>query len=196
MQKYMQDAEASYVSAVRYQKKFVLAHFNLALLYAAPSSNRMDAAIAELRQCTKYDPQYAPGFLMLGKLLYGVRDFDGAIVNLGRFLELEPAVKEVRVLQGNSYLQSGKPEGVARAEESFRAAVGVDSTYADGVYSLAASLATQGKNDEAAMWFRKARVLAEGHPDKTAIVHQADAFFARTGLPPTLAVADSTAKKG
>jgi superkiller protein 3 len=204
--KYLQDAEASYVAAIRCQKRFVLAHFNLAMLYAAPASNRMDQAISELRQCTKLDPQYAPGFLMLGKLLYGINDFEGAITNLGRFLELEPRAKEVRVLLGNAYLQSGKPDAVPRAEESFRAAVGLDSTYADGAYSLAAALATEMKNDEAAVWFRRARTLAEGNPDKAAIVRQADAFFARTGLPAAAPAAspapgsptagDSTVAKG
>jgi tetratricopeptide (TPR) repeat protein len=206
--KFMQDAETEYATAVRYQKKFVLAHFNLAVIYADPKSNRTDQAIAELRQCTKYDPQYAPAFVLLGKLLYGIGDFEGAIKNLSRFLELDPAVKEVRVLLGNAYLQSGQPGAVPRAEESFRAAVGVDSTYVDAIYSVAVALATQMKNEEAAKWFRRARALAVGKPDKVAIVQQADEFFARTGLPlagPTAEsaaapavppAADSTAAKG
>ena len=41
----------------------------------------------------------------------------------------------------------------------------------------------QADQAASAAWFRKARSLAVGKPDKAAIVKQADAFFARTGLP-------------
>jgi hypothetical protein len=64
------------------------------------------------------------------------------------------------------------------------------------VYSLAVALATEMKNDEAAVWFRRARSLALGKPDKAPIVKQADAFFARTGLPASSPAADSSVAKG
>lgn len=194
-QKHVQDAEASFAAAVRYQKKFVLAHYNLANLYN--NTNRTDQAISELNQCVKLDPQFFPGFVLLGKISYDRGDFEGAIQNLSRFTELDPTAKEPRVLLGNAYLQSGREDAVVRAEESFRAAVGIDSTYIDGVYSVAVALASQNKNEEAAPWFRRAVTLAEGQADKAPIVKQAKDFFARTGLPPTGpgSAADSAAVK-
>ena len=181
-QKRMQDAEASFAAAIRYQQKFVLAHYNLANLYNA--TGRTDQAITELRQCVKYDPQFFPAFVLMGKLLYERRDFEGAIQNLTRFTELSPAAPQPRVLLGNAYLQSGREDALVRAEESFRAAVGIDSTYIDAVYSVAVALASQNKNEEAAQWFRRAVRLCEGRTDKAPILKQASEFFARTGLPP------------
>ena len=191
----LQDAESSFAAAARNQKKFVLAHYNLASIYAG--TGRPDQAIAELRQCTKYDPQYFPAFVLMGKLMYERRDFEGAIQNLTRFTELSPASPQPRVLLGNAYLQSGREDALVRAEESFRAAVGIDSTYIDAIYSVAVALASQNKNEEAAPWFRRAVRLSEGRNDKGPIVKQANDFFARTGLPPVGpgSEADSTAAK-
>jgi tetratricopeptide (TPR) repeat protein len=194
-QQHLQDAEAEFAAAVRYQKKFVLAHYNLATVYAA--TNRPDQAITELGQCTKGDPQFFPAFVLLGKLQYERRDFEGAIASLTRFTELDPTSAQPRILLGNAYLQSGREDALVKAEEAFRAAVGIDSTYIDAVYSVAVALASQNKNEEAAQYFRRAVALSAGRADKEPILKQADRFFARTGLPEQApSAADSAASSG
>lgn len=188
----LQDAEVAYASAVRHQQDFVLAHYNLGHIYAV--TGRPDQAMVELRRAAEGDPQFSLAFILLGKVAYETGDFETASSNLARALELVPAAKELHVLLGNARLQSGAPDALTQAEASFRASVEVDSTYADGLYSLGMCLAAQGRNEEAAGFLRRARPLVEGRPDQSSMMQQLDAFFARTGLPP--AAPDSAATQG
>lgn len=188
----LQEAETSFASAVRLQKKFVLAHYNLGHVYFR--TDRPDQAVTELRRAIEHDETFFPAYILLGQIQYGSGDFAGAIPNLTRAIELVPSSVELRVLLGNSLLQAGGPDAMTRAEAEFRAAVGVDSTSVDALYSLGMSLAAQNKNDEAAEFFRRTRPLAAGRPEHSAVVRQVDDFFVRTGLPPggAEAAADTT----
>jgi len=177
----LKDAESCYLEAIRHQRKFVLAHYNLAHLYSL--TDRRGEAMAEIRICLEHDPQFLLGYVLLGRLAYDAGDFETAVANLGRARELDPLTKELRVLLGNAYLQSGDERAVPAAETEFRAAVGIDSSYVDAVYSLGMTLALQEKSEEAAPWFRRARALAADQPDKAAMLKVVDDFFARTGLP-------------
>jgi len=177
----LQDAETAYASAVRHQEDFVLAHYNLGHIYAV--TGRPDQAMVELRRAAEGDPQFPLAFILLGKLAYEAGDFEAATSNLTRALELVPTAKEMHVLLGNARLQSGAPDALAQAEGAFRAAVDVDSTYVDGLYSLGMCLAAQGRNEEAAAFLRRARPFVEGRPDQAAMMEHLDSFFARTGLP-------------
>jgi superkiller protein 3 len=177
-----QEAESSYLAAIRAEGDFVLAHYNLGILYER--TGRIDQALAEYRRCVDEDPQFYYGFVSLGKLLYEQQDPEGAVANLSRALEMDPSTKELRVLLGNAYLQSDRPDGKQLAENEFRAAAGIDPDYLDAVYSVGVALAAQNRNDEAAEWFAKARTLAEGNPDKAAILQQVERFFREYGEPP------------
>jgi tetratricopeptide (TPR) repeat protein len=164
----------------------VLAHYNLAVIYA--NSNRKEQALTEVRRAVEEDPQFIQGYVLLGQLSYEAGDFESAIQNLTRATELTPGMKELQelhVLLGNAYLQSGREDGLPSAEKEFRTAVEIDTTYVDGLYSLGMSIASQGREDEAVQWFRKARPLAEGRPEFVALLRQLDAFTQRTGLSTT-----------
>ncbi len=188
----LQDAETAYASAVRHQDDFVLAHYNLGHIYAV--TGRPDQAMVELRRAAEGDPQFSLAFILLGKVAYDVGDFETAAANLARAVEMVPTAKELHVLLGNARLQSGAPDALAQAEGSFRTAVEVDTTYVDGLYSLGMCLAAQGRNEEAAVFLRRAVPFVEGRPDHASMLQQMDSFFARTGLPAS--APDSAAAPG
>jgi tetratricopeptide (TPR) repeat protein len=89
----------------------------------------------------------------------------------------------VRVHLGNAYLRSGR-EGAARlAENEYRAAVGIDPDYIDGLYSLAVSLAAQEKHEEALPTFEKVWRLTADRPDHP--IHQRiDEYFEKANYTP------------
>ncbi|HMB71667.1 MAG TPA: tetratricopeptide repeat protein [bacterium] len=169
------EAEAEFLVAIEQQPKFVLAHYNLGVIYQR--TGRDDQALAQFRRCVDYDPQFYPGFVGLGDILYKTGDFENAIANLERALELSPSQKQLRVVLGNALLQSGRPDAAKSAESEFRAAVGIDSTYVDGVYNLGVALAAQERTQEAAEQFRLARDLASGNPEKEGLVSQVERFL-------------------
>ena len=178
----MKEAEEAFAAAVREEKEFVLAHYNLGKIYER--SGRIDQALAEYRRCVDYDRQYTLAYIDLGKILYESGDMDGAIANLSRALELEPGVKEVRVLLGNAYMRTTQ-EGSARlAENEYRAAVGIDPTYIDGLYSLGLSLATQGRHDEAIPWFERVLELKAGQ-EENVMTRTVREYFRQVGYTPT-----------
>jgi len=175
------EAEASFAAAVRAEKEFVPAHYNLGKIFE--KTDRIDLALEQYRACVENDDQYTLAFIDLGKLLYARGDMDGAIANLTRALELEPGLKEVRVLLGNAYMQS-KVEGNLRlAENEYRASIGIDPTYVDGIYSLGVSLQAQGRHDEAIGWFEQVLDLLEGD-EKNGLVKMVRQYFEVIGHTP------------
>jgi tetratricopeptide (TPR) repeat protein len=167
-----EEAEAAFAAAVEAEKKFVPARYNLGKIYE--KSGRVDLAVAEYRTCTELDDQYTVAYIDLGKILYERVDIAGAIENLSRALELEPGFKEVRVLLGNAYMQSTVEGNLKLAENEYRASVGIDPTYVDGIYSLGVSLQAQGRHQEAIEWFEQVLELLEGEEDHGLVkmVHQ------------------------
>jgi tetratricopeptide (TPR) repeat protein len=176
-----QEAEASFTAAVRAEKAFVPAHYNLGKIYE--STERVDLALAEYAACIEYDDQYTLAFIDMGRLLYGKNDIPSAIEKLTRALELEPSLKEVRVLLGNSYMQSNVEGNLRLAENEYRAAVGIDPTYVDGIYSLGVSLQSQGRHPEAVEWFEQVLDLLEGEEDH-GLVKMVNEYFAVIGHTP------------
>jgi tetratricopeptide (TPR) repeat protein len=174
------EAEREFATAVELQKDFVLARYNLGKMYQ--ESGRIEQALAQFRQCVDYDDQFRPAFIDIGKILYGSGDFDGAVQSFGRFVELYPASKEIRVYLGNSYLQSSDPNRLPNAEKEFRAAVGIDPEYLEGVYALGTILALQNRREEAIDWYTQALDLAA--PEDEAITQAILAYFEKVGHTP------------
>lgn len=177
----VEEAEAQFSEAVRLQKKFVLARYNLGKI--RENSGRTDEALAEYRRCVKDDPQFTPAFLDLGLILAASGDVDAAIPNFERVLELDPTFKQVRVHLGNAYLRSEREGGARLAENEFRAAVGIDPTYLDAVYSLGVALISQSRTDEAIEWFEKALEISAATPDHP-IHRKIRAYFEEIGHTP------------
>jgi hypothetical protein len=97
-------------------------------------------------------------------------------------IELQPAVKEIRVRLGNSYFQSGTPDALTKAEEEYRAAVGIDEHYVDALYSMGVLLTQADRAEEGATWFRRA--LQESPPDsETVVTRQIRQYFETSGIP-------------
>ena len=164
-----EEAESHYVASLENEKRWVVdknvvvARFNLGKSYLRRGLT--EPALAEFRKCVDRDDQFFLAWFDIGRTLYDSGDFEGAIPAFTRYLELDPARKEVRVFLGNSFLQSSSEDRLAQAEEQFRAAVGVDRDYVDAVYSLGVVLSLQGKADEAAVEFEHAYRLTAGRPD-------------------------------
>jgi len=186
-------AESSFVRAIRYQKRFVLAHYNLGVLYM--NSGRKDDAIAQFRRAVDYDDQFYPAFLELGLLLAETGDNDGAITNLERTLELAPTLKRVRVHLGNAYLRSGREGSAQLAENEFKAAVGIDPDYVDGLYSLGVAYATQGRQDDAVAQFDRVYRLTADDPEGR-IHKQVVAYFKEIGHTPPDSTQAGTGSSG
>jgi tetratricopeptide (TPR) repeat protein len=178
--KRLQEAEVQFSAAVEAQDKFVLARYNLGKIYE--ETGRTDQALAQYRRCVDLDPQFIFGYMDAGRILEESGDFEGAITNYKRAIELQPAVKELRVHLGNSYFQSGRPDGIEKAEGEYRAAIGIDENYVDALYSLGVLMAGAQRHEEGATWFRRA-LLASGPGADTDITRQIRKYFAATGIP-------------
>jgi len=169
------EAEAEFKLATSHQSKFVQAHYNLAVIYR--DSDRPEQALAEFRKCVELDPQFYYAYLGMGQMYYDSGDFEDAVTNITRALELSPTQKELRVLLGNALLQTGRPDAPQQAEEAFRAAVSIDSTYVDAVYNLGVALAAQNRPADAAKCFRDVLELTENNPAKSNLVEHVNRFL-------------------
>lgn len=174
------EAEAEFAAAVEAQDKFVLARYNLGKIYEG--SGRVDQALAQYRRVVDLDPQFVYAHMDLGKILEESGDFPGAIASYERALELQPTIKELRVRLGNSYFKSQEADAMRRAEEQYRTAVGIDSTYVDALYSLAVVLTSESRGDEAVPWFRRA-LLASGPDADTQVTRQIRQYFKQSAIP-------------
>lgn len=170
-----ENAESEFLEAVKHQSKFVQAHYNLAILYR--DSGRTEQALREFRACVDQDPQFYYAYLAMGQMQFGLGDMEGAVANLGRALELAPAQKELRVLYGNALMQSGQSDGPARAEQEFRAAVGIDAGYVDAAYNLALSLLAQDKTAEAKDQFQRVLQLTRDDPTRAQMVERVNGLL-------------------
>lgn len=182
------DAMREYELAVEYQPKFVLANYNIGTLQQ--EAGNTDAALTAYRKCVDHDPQFFYAYLGMGDILYASGDFENAISNLERALELAPTQKEIRVLLGNAYLQSGRPDAASQAEAEFRAALGVDPAYVDAVYNLGVSLHAQNRVDEAAVQFRHVLELVEGNAARAGMTQQVNSFLQQYADSSTAAAQD------
>ena len=163
------EAEKELVLALENPKKWetteglVAARYTLGARYL--TTNRPELALKQFRQCVDADDQCLPAWFDIGRILYESGDFDGSIAPFTRYLELDPGRKEARVFLGNALLQSSAEDHLAKAEVEFRAAVGVDPEYVEGLYSLGMILALQGKMDAAEREFAHAYRLTADKPD-------------------------------
>jgi superkiller protein 3 len=181
------DAESCFARAIQHQKKFALARYNLALIYK--NSGRAEPALEQFRSVVEIDPQFYPAFLEIGLSEAAAGNSDAAVAAFNRVLELAPRFKEVRVYLGNAYLTSGKEDGPQLAEREFRAAVGIDPEYVDGLYSLGVALAMQERQEDAVKEFDKVYRLTSSMPEHDVVRRKVEEYFKKIGYTP----ADTTA---
>jgi tetratricopeptide (TPR) repeat protein len=164
----LQEAEGAFEKAVDLQKRFDVARLNLGIIYR--DTGRPEEALEQWRQAVKDNDRFDLAFLEIGLLESERNNPDAAIPAFERVLELKPTAKQVRVHLGNAYLRSGREGGLRLAENEYRAAVGIDPDYVDGLYSLAVSLAAQEKHEEALATFEKVWHLTADSPEHP--IHQ------------------------
>lgn len=175
------EAEQAFASAVQRNKKFDVARLNLGLIYK--QTGRPDEALEQWTAAVEANDQFDLGFLQIGLLEAERGDQEGAIASFSRVLELKPTAKTVRVHLGNAYLRSGRDGAPQLAENEFRAAVGIDPEYVDGLYSLGVALATQERQEEAIREFEKVWNITAETPDDP--IHQRiAAYFDQIGYKP------------
>ena len=140
----------------------------------------------------KGNDQFDLAFLQIGLLSAEAGKHDESIEAFARVLELKPTAKTVRVHLGNAYMRSGREGAMQLAENEFRAAIGIDPEYADGLYSLGVVLATQERQDEAIPHFEKAFHVTAAHPENP--VHERiQAYFQQIGHTPAAPEAEAEA---
>jgi tetratricopeptide (TPR) repeat protein len=174
------EAEKEYDAAIKAQDKFVLARYNLGKVYE--QTGRVDQALAQYRRAVDLDPQFFPAHMDIGKILETSGDIDGAITSYKRALELQPTIKELRVRLGNTYFKKGGPENLKQAEDEYRAAAGIDSTYVDALYSMGVVVTGEGREAEGAGWFRRA-LQASGEGADNEITRIIRRYFKEKGIP-------------
>jgi tetratricopeptide (TPR) repeat protein len=158
-----QEAEGAFEKAVEHQKNFDVARLNLGIIYR--DTGRPDLALEQWRRAVKDNDQFDLAYLEIGLVEAGRGNAEAAIPAFERVLELRPTAKQVRVHLGNAYMTSGRSGAVQLAENEYRAAVGIDPDYVDGLYSLAVALAAQEKHDEALATFEKVWRLTLDSPE-------------------------------
>ena len=178
--KRLKEAEAEFSAAVEAEDKFVLARYNLGKIYE--QTGRVDQALAQYRRTVDLDSQFFPGYMDIGIIMETSGDIPGSITNYKRALELQPTIKELRVRLGNSYFKAAGPENLKLAEAEYRAAVGIDSTYVDALYSMGVLLTGEGREGEGAVWFRRA-LVSSGKDADTEITRVIRRYFQEKGIP-------------
>ncbi|HMB67723.1 MAG TPA: tetratricopeptide repeat protein [bacterium] len=158
-----QEAENAFEKAIEHEKKFDVARLNLGIIYR--DTGRPDLALEQWRQAVKDNDQFDLAYLEIGLLESQRGNVDAAIPAFERVLELRPTAKQVRVHLGNAYLTSGRDGASQLAENEYRAAIGIDPEYVDGLYSLAVALAAQERHDEALATFEKVWRLTLDRPE-------------------------------
>ena len=122
-------------------------------LYAAllASQKRHREALEEINQALRLDPLSLPNNAEVVRTLYYARDYDGALAQAQKAIQLDPAYYRIHFWLGRVYAQKGMhQEAIDESERVLKATP--DSTL--GLTELAYSLAAAGKTARARMILR------------------------------------------
>jgi TolB-like protein/Flp pilus assembly protein TadD len=117
-------------------------------LYAAllASQKRHREALDEINQAMRLDPLSLPNNAEVVRTMYYARDYDGALAQAQKAMQLDPAYYRIHFWLGRVYAQKGMyQKAVDESERVLKATP--DSTL--GLTELAYSLAAQGRTAEA-----------------------------------------------
>lgn len=152
----LDDAAASYRTALRLRPGYANAHFNLGtVLYRQRS---LDAAEASLRQAVVINPDYAEAHNNLGNVLREQGRTDEAASCYRKAVSLKPDYAEAH---NNLGLVSGQDEAIG----CFHKAVACNPDYLEAHFNLATAHLEQGRPEQAASGYRRALVLKPDYPD-------------------------------
>lgn len=132
-------ALAEYQKALQIKPELAQAHFGLAVVYLQQGQN--DQALAELEQFQKYDDgsdklATAQANIYLGAINLDKGDYEAALVEYQKALQVNPALPAAHFGVGLIYAQLGQKEQAIKALEQFQ-------QYDDGTNSAMTDQATQ-----------------------------------------------------
>ncbi|MDX6497583.1 MAG: protein O-GlcNAc transferase [Blastocatellia bacterium] len=148
-------AETEARRALRIDAGAVEAHTLLGIILAARGNANAEAADA-LSQAIALNPASFDAHFYLGRVLYVMKDYAGAVKALRAAMKLNPRQPEARFFLGTALESAGDSEG-AMAE--YQGLVASDANSAIGLLGLGALLVKRGKVDEAIDALRRAVTL-------------------------------------
>ncbi len=153
---------ASFQEAVRLDPSSALYHNTLGVVYLHYLSKPTEAQ-AEFQKAIDLDPAYAEAVTNLGVTLAQQGRWEDAIAAYRKAISLPiyPSPEIAYANLGWAYLNLGKPR---EAEESYRAAIQLQPSFAQAYYFLGVVLDREGRKDEAKVAFRRARDLDPDSP--------------------------------
>jgi tetratricopeptide (TPR) repeat protein len=171
----------SFTKAIEADAKDYSAHFNLALAYGF--LKRDAEGIAEYRKTLELQPGLVPAEINEGMLLFRQKRPAEALPLLEDAARQKPGDFQARYYLAQCQLETGP---LAKAEENFQAALGIDPKSAPAELGLAHVLARQGKLADAAPHFRQSAQLDAGHRD--ALLELAALYEQNRQIPEALAI--------
>jgi tetratricopeptide (TPR) repeat protein len=105
------------------------------------------ASLKDLRQVTKIDPWFGPGYLLMGLAYMQLQDWSQAQWAFGEVTKVEPANAEAYLGLGSAL---NEQKGYAAAQKALEQCLELRTEYAEAHYELARSLWGLGKLDAAA----------------------------------------------
>jgi tetratricopeptide (TPR) repeat protein len=148
-------AEREVRRALRLDAGTSAAHTLLGIILASKGGAN-DEAAESLTQAVALDPHSFDAQFYLGRVLYAVRDYDGAVRSLRSALNINPRHAEARFFLGTTLETAGESEAALR---EYQQLVEIDQQSAIGQVGLGALLVKRGKTDEAIAALQRATAL-------------------------------------
>jgi tetratricopeptide (TPR) repeat protein len=162
-------AAQAFTQAIQADPQDYTAHFNLALSYSF--LHRDTEGMAEYRKTLEIKPGLYQAELNLGILLLRQKEPADAVAPLEGAAEQKPQEFRPRYYLAEAQLATGD---LAKAEENYRLALGLDPKSAAAEAGMARALARDGKLEDAAPHFRQAAALDANY--REAILELADLY--------------------
>lgn len=141
--------------AIRLDKAFAPAHYNLGVCYST-SQNR-DKAIARFEQAIALDPGYADAYVALAQSYLRKDSMPAAVGILQRGLALGLAPERFYGNLGYSYLLTAQKDSAIRY---YKLAAGLNPTRDEYFFNIGYLLSATEQSDSSIKYLRKARELA------------------------------------
>jgi len=163
------EALANYVRAADLMPDSADVQLKASALLAA--AGRFEDAKTRIMTLLAKEPRNARALIVLGNALAGLKDFEGAILQVEDAVRIEPNAAAYATLASFQLSRGSQPD----AESAFRRALTAQPDSVDAQLSLANYLWGTGRKDEAETYFRSAVVGAPRNP----LANRAMAAFLR-----------------
>jgi tetratricopeptide (TPR) repeat protein len=150
----LEEARASYRSALTLRPEFAEAHNNLGDVQL--ELGQLDDAVISCRRAIQIRPDFAEGHLNLGKAFARLGQLEEAMVSCRRALEIRPDFAEAHNTLGNALLKLAR---VDDASSSFRRAMLINPDFAEAHVNLANAQRSIGRLDDAVAGYRRALLI-------------------------------------